>query len=83
MKKEPANSISIAVPLLSFLSKDFKTLELNANVVKITKCFPNIQSSVTALQKAKDSSKLSKKTGNGIVIWAVFDGITSTGLKDK
>ena len=47
---------------------EFKALELKANVVEITEYFPNIQSSITALNEIEESSNLSQKIGNDIVL---------------
>lgn len=54
--------------MLLLLSKDSKALELKPNVFEITKHFPDIQSSVTALKKTEVSNKLSKKISNGVTI---------------
>lgn len=61
LSEEIAPLIAYQLLLLGHHScpKIFKTLELKANVVKITKCIPNIQSSMTTLKKAEDPSKLS------------------------
>lgn len=50
-RKSPTNSMVIIAPLPLLLSKDFKALAFKANVGEITKHFPNIQSSVTALKR--------------------------------
>lgn len=55
-----------STPMLLLLSKDSKALELKPNVFEVTKHFPNIPSSVTALKKTEDSNKLSQKIGNGV-----------------
>lgn len=64
LSEEPTKSI----PMLLLLSKDSKALELKPNVFEITKHFPDIQSSVTALKKTEVSNKLSKKISNGVTI---------------